>query len=457
MLPTLTLYTEIQAASKFLRDPSLRWKIECLLQGLKSRNVTLACRQAGIHRTTFYKWLHRLVETSCDPEALRPRSRRPLSHPRTIAGVAKQRIVWFRKTFQYGPDRIEWYLKQEGLSVSSNAVYNVLKRASMPFRKRKDQKKNPHVKRFNLDRPGQGIQLDVKYVPFPIEGRKAYVFNAIDDCSRWRFQYVYRQKGLDQALDFLPRLIAAAPFRIEQIQTDNDSAFTDRFLRTPRLEPSKPHPFPGFLASKGIRHKLIPPGIKELNGKVERSHKTDDQEFYWRLPCDISWSRFQSELARWTFEYNHCRPHSSLKMKTPAQRLEDFEIYSFPRSPWPEPPPPTHHTVVSAKLDRLRALDPNIPFLQWKAPASVLRKYQPGPRGPRWLPQTPSAIKALSLMNGETSLSYTGRPLLTRAGVLRFQLVQGLSKQGRVHPDDPIRHRLRELRVIGVNGVVPIV
>src|SRR6266850_2521356 len=385
MLPTSILYTQIQMASKFLRDPSLRWKIECLLQGLKSQNVTFACRQAGIHRTTFYKWIHRLSEASFHPEALHPRSRRPAFHPRTIDGTLKDRIVWFRKTFHYGPDRIEWYLQEEGFSVSSNAIYNVLKRASMPFRRRKDQKKNPHLKRYNLDRPGQGLQLDIKYVPFPLEGRKAYVFNAIDDCSRWRFQWVYREKGMEQALDFLQRLIASAPFSIEQIQTDNDSAFTDRFTRTPRLTPS-PHPFPRYLQRKGIRHKLLPPGLKELNGKVERSHKTDDQEFYWRLPLTISFEEFQRQLQRWTLEYNFDRPHSALHMKTPTQKLADFGIQSGRQFSWPALLPPTHHTFVMETLDHYKTLHPKASFLHWTAPASILRKTHLNPKNPFWLP-----------------------------------------------------------------------
>lgn len=402
MLPTQNLYTQIQAASKFLRDPSLRWKIECLLRGLKSENIALACSQSGIHRTTFYRWISRLSDSSFDPQSLHPQSRRPHSHPKTIGNELKNRILWYRKTFQYGSDRIEWYLEQEGLFTSSHGVYNVLKRECVPFRKRRDQKKNSHIKRYNLDRPGQGLQLDIKYVPFLIEGKKAYVFNVIDDCSRWRFQWVYWNKGIKEALDFFCRLTKAAPFPIEQIQTDNDVAFTDRFLRTPNetREPFE-HPFPKLLQSHGIRHKLIPPGIKELNGKVERSHKTDDQEFYWRLPSWISFVQFQRELLNWTYEYNHYRPHGGLKMKTPVQKLESFGISTSSDlgGTWLPMKSATPYDLVMDALNTQKRLHPEKTFFHLK-----LKPKSRKPFVPNWLPNTPHAIKALSQMYGKTTL-----------------------------------------------------
>lgn len=407
MLPTTHLYTEIATHAKGLRDPSLRWKIECLLWGLNGRTIAHSCRQFGIHRTTFYRWVKRLTAAHFDPQSLHPRSRRPFDHPRRLTGDIVERILWYRKSFRYGPDRIEWYLGQEGSPVSSGGVYNVLRREGMPFRKRRDQKPNPHRLRYDLDRPGQGLQLDIKYVPFPIEQKKAYVYNALDDCSRWRFQWAYRKKGAEEACDFLRRLQDAAPFPIEQIQTDNDTAFTDRFLRTPHAKPSTPHPFVALLRSYGIRHKLLPPGMKELNGKVERSHKTDDQEFYWRLPTWISFDEFLRQLSRWTFEYNHYRPHSSLKMKTPVQRLADFNIEVLPQIPaaWTLPQKPSHYQRISEQLQAYRQEHPSETLIHWTF--KPLAK-TPSPRPTPWLPNTPWFIKALSHMNLKSSARGVG-------------------------------------------------
>lgn len=392
------LYTQVETASKYVRDPSLRWKLECLLWGLKARNVRWACARFGIHRSAAYRWLHRLEKASWNPEALYPRSRKPHRSPRLLDEERQERILEYRKMYHYGEDTLAWYLTQEGLPVSAHGVANVLHRACVPFRKRRDKKPNRHTRRYDLDYPGQGLQLDIKYVPFPVENRKAYVFNAIDDCSRWRFQYAYRSKGDEEACDFVQRLSDAAPFPIEQIQTDNECCFTNRFVRAPKADPETRHPFPSLLSAKGIHHRLIPPGIKELNGKVERSHKTDDQEFYWRLPRGLFFDQCQRELSRWTFAYDHYRPHSSLKMKTPVQRLADFGF--TPKDPaaglWEIPPRPTHYQVVSQQLDRYRNENPEESFIHWRFKPKGAQTRS----NPVWQKNTPSAISNVSQIYG---------------------------------------------------------
>jgi transposase InsO family protein len=287
--------------------------------------VSLACDQFGISRRTYYYWLKKLKEGDLNPESLRPISRAPKRRPGTIKGRLKEEILKLRKEYLYGPDRIAWYMKEYGYSVSGYGVYRVLSRENMPFRKKRSKKPNLHKKRYVLTAPGQGIQLDIKYVPFLVEGKKAYEFNAIDDCSRWRFAYLYSNLGIDSAMDFANRLAKAAPFTIKSIQTDNDISFTDRFLAK-SLDYNVPHPFPELLDALKILHKLIPPGAKELNGKVERSHKTDMEEFYWKIPKNTSFDDLQLQLSRWIYAYNNHRPHSELKMKTPAQRLQDFGL-----------------------------------------------------------------------------------------------------------------------------------
>ncbi|MCK4385446.1 MAG: integrase core domain-containing protein [candidate division Zixibacteria bacterium] len=56
-----------------------------------------------------------------------------------------------------------------------------------------------------------------------------------------------------------------------------------------------------------IRHKFIPSGQCELNGKVERSHRIDEEEFY-RLSSYKSLKEIQVTFQKWIFDYNHKRP-----------------------------------------------------------------------------------------------------------------------------------------------------
>ena len=69
----------------------------------------------------------------------------------------------------------------------------------------------------------------------------------------------------------------------------------------------------------------IPPGCPEVNGKVERSHRTDGEEFYrrttFRTPGELA-----AKLRRWEHEDNHRRPHLALAGKTPAERVCELKI-----------------------------------------------------------------------------------------------------------------------------------
>ncbi|KUK96670.1 MAG: Transposase [Parcubacteria bacterium 32_520] len=78
-------------------------------------------------------------------------------------------------------------------------------------------------------------------------------------------------------------IIEIAPFRIRSIKTDNGSCFTNRYVgynkSTDSLNP-RLHEFDITCQRKNIIHYLIDPGKPAQNGKVERSHRTDQERFY---------------------------------------------------------------------------------------------------------------------------------------------------------------------------------
>lgn len=99
------------------------------------------------------------------------------------------------------------------------------------------------------------------------------------------------------------------PFRIRVVQTDNGAEFQSRFH--------------GHLEERDIRHVYIRPRTPHLNGKVERSHRVDDQEFYQLLDRhgitdDIR--LFNDKLREWEDYYNYHRPHGALDGQTPYER-----------------------------------------------------------------------------------------------------------------------------------------
>ncbi len=73
---------------------------------------------------------------------------------------------------------------------------------------------------------------------------------------------------------------------------------------------------------KGIRHVYIKPSSPQLNGKVERSHRSDQQEFYQLLSYkgDVD---LEVKLAQWESFYNFARPHGACNGKTPYEALRE--------------------------------------------------------------------------------------------------------------------------------------
>jgi transposase InsO family protein len=112
--------------------------------------------------------------------------------------------------------------------------------------------------------------------------------------TRFRVLRIYNHNNTKTAIDFLKEVREHFPFAIHRIQTDNDSSFGPRFT--------------WHLSDLSISHRHIPPRCPEVNGKVERSHKTDSEEFYrgrhFRHKKDLA-----RKLKRWEAEYNEDRPH----------------------------------------------------------------------------------------------------------------------------------------------------
>ena len=92
----------------------------------------------------------------------------------------------------------------------------------------------------------------------------------------------------------------------------------------PTTAPSSSRTSTGISRRCDIRHVYIRPRTPHLNGKVERSHRVDDQEFYQLLDKDgitDDIHLFNEKLREWEDYYNYHRPHGALDGQTPYERL----------------------------------------------------------------------------------------------------------------------------------------
>ncbi len=294
-------------------------------------NVTMACERCGISRKTYYKWRKSFHGAQGRREALLDRSRRP-HHPRCRVGKAlRRRLLHLRERTHLGPARLRALLGAAGgRGVPSAAPIGKLLKAAGLTRKRRAKPKR-YRRVFLVPRPGDLVQLDVKWVPYLVEGRQLYQFTAIDCCTRLRLVSLAEEATIATAKAFAQYSLSTFPFPVRIVQTDNDSIFTHSDTagpKTPLDRPVRAHPFTLMVQRLGATHRLIPPRTPRLNGRVERSHQTKDQEFY-HLRRYSTRAELQRAFARWLWHYNHTRLHTGggMRGRTPLQLLRTFEEY----------------------------------------------------------------------------------------------------------------------------------
>ena len=206
------------------------------------------------------------------------------------------------------------YLQRyRAIQISKMGIWRLLKRtgvnrlpSSMRYRRREDR-----FRRYEKPLPGHQLQVDVKFLE-PLAGRQRYYqYTAIDDCTRLRILRIYERNTQQIAMTFVDYVLSKLPFQVDCIQTDNGSEFGPQFHW---------HPL-----DKGIQHRYIRPRRPYLNGKTERSHRIDDEEFYRQLEEVVisSAEEFNQRLQEWERFCNYERPHGGLNGQTPYERLRE--------------------------------------------------------------------------------------------------------------------------------------
>ena len=165
--------------------------------------------------------------------------------------------------------------------------------------------------------PGQRVQIDVKFAPQSCiagqeKGTQYYQYTFIDEYSRFRYLEAFEEHNSYSSTIFLLHVVKRFPFLIECVQTDNGTEFTNRLLAKGSDHLTL---FEQTLQKLGIRHKLILPYTPRHNGKVERSHRKDNEEFY-ALHSFYSFDDFKKPLAVRERAYNNF-PMRPLNWRSP--------------------------------------------------------------------------------------------------------------------------------------------
>ena len=148
-----------------------------------------------------------------------------------------------------------------------------------------------------------------------------YQYTAIDEYTRKRYLWFSNEHSTYESAEFVKLLIKVFPFKIECIQTDNGFEFTNRLSWNSFLK-NKKTLFENTLEELGIKHKLIKPHTPKENGKVERSHRKDQERFYFEKVF-YSLEDLRNRAKYWINEYNNF-PMRPLEWLSPNEKLQEY-------------------------------------------------------------------------------------------------------------------------------------
>ena len=297
---------------RLVRDElRFRKKLAVLGYARDIRSNSKAWREFEVPKSTFYLW-KKTYEREGQAGLKR---KKPIAHTHSkrVPPEVVEKILQIRQDYQLGPERIMWYLERyHGISVSESTVYRILARNGVNRLAKTAPRRALHTKRYAKTVPGHHIQVDVKFLTLKDdEGHKVrrYQYTAIDDATRVRALQIYRKHNQQCAIEFINYVIEKFPFRINTIRTDRGHEFQAKFH--------------WHVEDQGMKHVYIKPRSPQLNGKVERSHRTDQQEFYQLLTYtdDVDLNR---KLEAWERFYNFDRPHGAFAGKTPYEVLRSL-------------------------------------------------------------------------------------------------------------------------------------
>ena len=283
-----------------------------------------AAAALNVAPATAHRWWHRWRSASDQERAsrscLRARSPVPRSCPWALSQAAEQRILRARAQTNLGPARLAGLV-----GYRRPTIYKVLRRHGCSKRRRSQPRQT--TRRFEWAEPGALLHIDAMQLPrFDAPGHWAtgdraghrsrgagtvYVVSVIDDHTRLAYCELHSAEDRFTTAATLKR---AATWMIEQgcgpleaVMSDNHKAYTSRH-------------FQHLLDQLGARHIPTPPYTPRWNGKVERLHRTLNDEWARSQTWPTSTARDRA-LSSFLRYYNRRRPHTALGDRPPISRV----------------------------------------------------------------------------------------------------------------------------------------
>jgi transposase InsO family protein len=295
--------------------------VRCVLD--KKWSVEATADRFQVDAKTVRKWVRRFEEEG--EAGLCDRSSRPKRSPNRTPRHVRRQAVRLRNKHRWGADHIG-----HELGLAPSTVQNILNAAGVGRLDSGDRATREPVVRYQRDRPGELIHVDIKKIAaipdgggWRTHGRHEaptrqgvgyrYLHSAIDDRTRIVYSETHDDEQAGTAVGFWHRAVnwyASIGITVERVLTDNGSCYRSRY-------------WINYNQAAGIAVKKTRPYRPQTNGKIERFHRILLEE--WAYIQDWT-SEAQREIAYRGFIhfYNHHRSHGALQWATPTGTLHQL-------------------------------------------------------------------------------------------------------------------------------------
>ena len=292
----------------------MRLDPNAIIKKLKQLNLDAykTAKELGVHHSTVYRWKTRAKSLTGYAKVFRHtgllRKRTgPKSVTYKIIVEDQLKITALRKSKGLCAQRIRAEFKQ----YSYSTIFRFLRRKGFVKGRKKYWRpllqNTNHMHTKNTTTVGK-LQMDVKHVMPYLSGLKYTVFEyaIVDIFSRFKQALILPELNADSAMFALQVLLPTLPFKTDFVQTDNGLEFQSRFNK--------------FLEDNKIKHYYIHKSSPNENAVIERSFRTDEEEFYSRRTKNFeSLEELNQGYQEYLKYYNTERYHLGINLKTPIQ------------------------------------------------------------------------------------------------------------------------------------------
>ena len=310
--------------AKTIKEEKLKWVIPIVKGEVRLIDVSKVCPYG---KRSLERWV--AIYREKGEVGLEPKSTEPKTQVEETPIWIKERVIEVRKNTKKCALKIHWQLEKEGIQIHERTIGKILKKEGLVRKYRVKKIKYKYIKAER--KAGELVEIDVKYVPGHIVGKRYFQYTAIDTASRWRHLEVYEEQANHNSILFLQEVMRIFPHKIQAIKTDNGSIFTNYYTSMTKrsdMTVKTIHSLDVFCYQNNIIHYLIDPGKPAQNGTVERSHREDQQKFYEQNKFK-SFKDLQIKLKKWNMYYNNLE-HCGLNGKTPNEYLANYKLIKPP-------------------------------------------------------------------------------------------------------------------------------